>query len=173
MGIRKEIFQESGGFSHLRFGEDLDFSLRLEKTGIKTSLIPEAFVYHKRRTKFNQFYKQVFNSGVARVVLSELHPGTMKLVHLLPAAFTFFHCFLLVGLVLHPSPLWLIPPVLFSLLILSDATVSNKNFWVGMLSIVAAYTQLFGYGLGFLKAFWRKLILRKGINYAYLDTFYD
>lgn len=173
MGIKKDVFDELGGFRPLRFGEDLDFSLRIEQAGLKTTLIPDAFVYHKRRTKFRQFFKQVFNSGMARIVLSELHPGTMKLVHSLPAIFTLFHCFLLVGLVLHPSPLWLLPPVLFSLLIVSDATVSNKNFWVGMLSIVASYTQLFGYGLGFLKAFWRKYILRKDIRYAFLETFYD
>jgi hypothetical protein len=35
-----------------------------------------------------KFFKQVHNSGIARINLMKRHPGSMKLVHMLPAVFT-------------------------------------------------------------------------------------
>ena len=88
LGIQRTVFNKLEGFGPLRFGEDMDLSLRLEKAGFKTVLVSDCWVYHKRRTKFQQFFKQVFNSGMARIVLGKLHPGTTKLVHLFPMLFT-------------------------------------------------------------------------------------
>ena len=84
MGIRRKVYQELGGFTKMRFGEDIDFSYRIVEAGYKTALIPEAWVWHKRRTDFRKFFRQVYNSGVARINLEKRHPGTLKLVHLLP-----------------------------------------------------------------------------------------
>jgi glycosyltransferase involved in cell wall biosynthesis len=96
MGISKKAFDAVGGFHSMRFGEDIDLSIRLFKAGYRSALIREAWLYHKRRTHFRQFFKQVYNSGMARVLLHRLHPGTLKLVHLLPAAFTLGSAALLV-----------------------------------------------------------------------------
>ena len=72
MGIRREAFQQLGGFSKMRFGEDIDFSIRIFKAGYKCRLFPHAWVWHKRRTDFKKFFRQVYNSGIARV-LSLIH----------------------------------------------------------------------------------------------------
>ena len=88
MGIRAELYQRLGGFSAMRFGEDIDFSIRIFKSGASCRLFPEAWVWHKRRTDMKKFFKQVHNSGIARINLMKRHPGSMKLVHLLPALFT-------------------------------------------------------------------------------------
>ena len=88
MGVRREVYQALGGFSDMRFGEDIDFSTRIFKGGYRCRLFPEAWVWHKRRTDLKKFFKQVHNSGIARIHLSKRHPGTLKLVHLLPAVFT-------------------------------------------------------------------------------------
>ena len=88
MGIRREVYQELGGFTKMRFGEDIDFSYRIVEAGYQTALIPEAWVWHKRRTDFRKFFRQVYNSGIARINLEKRHPGTLKLVHLLPTVFT-------------------------------------------------------------------------------------
>lgn len=88
MGIRREVYQELGGFSRMRFGEDIDFSYRIVEAGYQTRLFPQAWVYHKRRTDFRKFWRQVYNSGIARINLEKRHPGSMKLVHLLPMVFT-------------------------------------------------------------------------------------
>lgn len=88
MGIRREVYQALGGFSNMRFGEDIDFSIRIFKGGYACRLFPDAWVYHKRRTDLNKFFKQVHNSGIARINLYKKYPDSLKMVHLLPAVFT-------------------------------------------------------------------------------------
>ena len=97
MGVRREVYLALEGFSEMRFGEDIDFSTRIFKGGYSCRLFPEAWVWHKRRTDLKKFFKQVHNSGIARINLTKRHPGTLKAVHLLPAVFT-VGCALLVVL---------------------------------------------------------------------------
>ena len=88
MGIRKDVYSKLEGFSKMRFGEDIDFSIRIFKAGYRCRLFPEAWVWHKRRTDFRKFWRQVYNSGIARINLYKKYPESLKLVHLLPAVFT-------------------------------------------------------------------------------------
>ncbi len=88
MGMRAAVYRELGGFSDMRFGEDIDLSTRLFRSGRTSRLLPDAWVWHKRRTDLRKFFKQVHNSGIARINLTKRHPGTLKAVHLLPAVFT-------------------------------------------------------------------------------------
>ena len=95
MGVRKDVYQALGGFSKMRFGEDIDFSIRIFKGGYACRLFPEAWVWHKRRTDLKKFFKQVHNSGIARINLYKKYPESLKLVHMLPAVFTLGVVFLL------------------------------------------------------------------------------
>lgn len=186
MGIRREVYQQLGGFSKMRFGEDIDFSYRIVEAGYRCRLFPEAWVWHKRRTDLRKFFRQVYNSGIARVNLEKRHPGTMKLVHILPMVFTVG----VVGLILasatgralmhyddvHKWYLlfalpWL-PILLYSLLIFVDSSVQNKSFKIGMISIAAAFVQLMGYGCGFLEAWWKRCVLGRDEFHAFEKTFY-
>ena len=88
MGIRADVYRRLGGFSKMRFGEDIDFSIRIFKAGCKCRLFPEAWVWHKRRTDFRKFFRQVYNSGIARINLYKKYPESLKAVHLLPMVFT-------------------------------------------------------------------------------------
>ena len=88
MGIRREVYNKLGGFSKMRFGEDIDFSIRIFKAGYKCRLFPGAWVYHKRRTDFRKFWRQVYNSGIARINLYKKYPESLKIAHLLPMVFT-------------------------------------------------------------------------------------
>lgn len=88
MGIKREVYVALGGFSKMRFGEDIDFSIRIFKGGYRCRLFPNAWVYHKRRTDLKKFFKQVHNSGIARINLYKKYPESLKIVHLLPAVFT-------------------------------------------------------------------------------------
>ena len=88
MGVRREVYHILGGFSKMRFGEDIDFSIRIFQGGYRCRLFPDAWVYHKRRTDLKKFFKQVHNSGIARINLYKKYPESLKPVHLLPAAFT-------------------------------------------------------------------------------------
>ncbi|MBR1933889.1 MAG: glycosyltransferase [Prevotella sp.] len=200
MGIRREVYQQLGGFSKMRFGEDIDFSYRIVEAGYKTALIPEAWVWHKRRTDFRKFFRQVYNSGIARINLEKRHPGTLKLVHLLPTVFTLgvIGCLLLflLGAWLYAEGEWLdyqglrptdnmhqgigfvfcvlalIPLLLYSALIFIDSSLRNRSLWVGLLSVPAAFTQLMGYGLGFIESWWKRCVLKKDEFTAFEKNFY-
>ncbi|MBR6893977.1 MAG: glycosyltransferase [Bacteroidaceae bacterium] len=179
MGVRRDVYQALGGFSKMRFGEDIDFSIRIFKGGYRCRLFPEAWVWHKRRTDMDKFFKQVFNSGIARINLEKRHPGSMKLVHLLPTAFTVgVTALIILALVLRFMGSWmwlyaLLPIELYCLLIFIDASIQNKSMVIGILAVEAAFVQLFGYGLGFIKAWWQRCVLRKGEFNAYEKNFYD
>lgn len=179
MGVRRDVYNALGGFSKMRFGEDIDFSIRIFKGGYQCRLFPEAWVWHKRRTDMDKFFKQVFNSGIARINLEKRHPGSMKLVHLLPTAFTVGVIGLIIAaLVLRFMGSWmwlyaLLPIELYCLLIFIDASIQNKSMVIGILAVEAAFVQLFGYGLGFIKAWWQRCVLRKGEFSAYEKNFYD
>lgn len=172
MGYSVEVFQRTKGFASIRFGEDIDMSIRIMEQGFKTRLIKEAFVYHKRRSNFRQFFKQVFNSGIARINLYKRHPQSLKLVHLAPALFT-LGCIGLLFLSVFCSWFFVIPIALHMLLIFLDSTVKNKSILIGAVSILASYIQLFGYGIGFITAVWKRLILKRKEFAAYTETFYD
>ena len=89
LGVKREVFNALNGFdTSMRFGEDIDFSIRIFAGGYKCRLFPEAWVFHKRRSTFRQFFKQVHNSGIARIHLYIKYPQSLKLVHLLPTVFT-------------------------------------------------------------------------------------
>lgn len=185
MGIRREVFAALGGFSKMRFGEDIDLSIRIFQAGYACRLFPDAWVWHKRRTDFRKFFKQVHNSGIARINLYKKHPGSLKPVHMLPALFTvgIGLCLLLVlagavvsgyapgaGLLL--CALGLLPPALFSALVLADASVRNRSLRVGLLTVPAAFVQLLGYGSGFLRAGWERVVRGRGEMEAFRKNFY-
>lgn len=151
MGVKRDVFMRLNGFdTSMRYGEDIDFSTRLFLAGCRTRLFPEAYVYHKRRTSFGQFFRQVEHSGEARIVLWKKYPGTLKVVHCLPSLFVLFVFSVCVAGIWSPVLYGLL--LLYILLLFFDATFRNEgNIYIGMLSVMAAFTQLFGYGLGFIR----------------------
>ena len=189
MGIRRDVYMRLGGFSKMRFGEDIDFSIRIFKAGCKCRLFPEAWVWHKRRTDMRKFFRQVYNSGIARVNLYKKYPESLKLVHLLPMVFTvgvillfLVACFGRIMMV-YGNPVdfysWyylvvgaLSPILFFSLLIFIDSSIRNKSLPIGFISIGAAFVQLTGYGFGFISAWWKRCILGHDEFHAFEKTFY-
>ena len=160
LGIKKSVYEALEGFAPMRYGEDIDLSTRIFMNGYSCRLFPDAFVYHKRRVKFSSFFRQVKHSGEARVILKNKYPETFKLVHLLPAAFVVGNL-LLVMLGIFHHWLWFMPIVFYVVMVFVDSLVKNKEFKVAMLSVPAAYCQLFGYGLGFLGAAWKDILGKK------------
>lgn len=169
-GIRKDVFEKLGGFSSMRFGEDIDLSIRIFEAGYSCQLISEAWVYHKRRTDLKKFFKQVHNSGIARINLYKRHPKSLKFVHLLPTAFTLGTLLLIIGAFFFN---WLIIiPLAYAFLIFINATFQYKNLKIGAIAIVASFVQLIGYGTGFIRAFWSRIILNKPEFGAFEHNFY-
>ena len=171
MGVRTEVYKALGGFSAMRFGEDIDFSIRIFKAGCRCRLFPEAWVWHKRRTDLKKFFKQVHNSGIARINLYKKYPESLKLVHMLPAAFTVGVVLVLLASLICPWALLLL--ALFALIIFVDSSIQNKSLYIGILSVVAAFIQLTGYGTGFLSAWWKRCVRGKGAFSAFEKNFYE
>lgn len=170
MGVRAEVYKALGGFSAMRFGEDIDFSIRIFKGGYRCRLFPEAWVWHKRRTDLKKFFKQVHNSGIARIDLYKKYPESLKLVHLLPAVFTVGVVMVLLVAFICPWSLLLL--ALFAVVIFIDASIRNKSIKIGALSVIAAFIQLTGYGSGFLRAWWRRCVCGGKSFSAFEKTFY-
>ena len=171
MGFSREVYNKTHGFSTLKVSEDIDLSIRMIDAGFKVSLIPEAFVYHKRRTNFKKFFKQVYRFGAGRINLFRLHPKEFKITYLFPFA---FQCFLFIWLItgivglaigseiiINLFLLFSTMLILYLILILLDSTSKNKSLYIGMLSVFAALIQFNGYGSGFLINFIEIYILRK------------
>ncbi len=172
MGCRTTLFEQLRGFDvTMRFGEDIDFCLRAYGANAKVYLLEEAWVYHKRRVDFKKFYKQVFNSGIARIHLEKRHPHSMELVHTLPAMATTLFVLLVVFSCFYP--ILLVVLALFACIVFTDALHSTKNLKVALLSLVATFIQITGYGSGFLVALWRCYILRGKEFSAFEKTFYN
>lgn len=186
MGVRRDVYNKLGGFSKMRFGEDIDFSIRIFKAGCKCRLFPESWVWHKRRTDFRKFFRQVYNSGIARINLYKKYPESLKLVHLLPMVFTVGVLSLViisaVGRVLmHYDDIdrwyWLcagpwLPILAYCLLIFVDSSKQNRSLKIGLESIAASFVQLMGYGFGFIEAWWKRCVLGKDEFSAFEKTFY-
>ena len=171
MGVRKDVYQALGGFSKMRFGEDIDFSIRIFKGGYQCRLFPEAWVWHKRRTDLKKFFKQVHNSGIARINLYKKYPESLKLVHMLPALFTLGVVFLFLASLFWGGSLSLL--FLFALIVFVDASMQNKSLKIGLLAIAASFIQLTGYGTGFLRAWWKRCVCGKSEFAAFEKNFYQ
>ena len=154
MGLSKEVFRKTGGFLDMRYGEDIDLSIRIMQSGFKTKLIPEAFVYHKRRNDLKSFFNQVKHSGEARVFLHKKYPKSLKIVHFFPAVFT-LGLLLSALLFLIGFKTLLLLYFLYFLVLIFSASIKYKDIKLGFLSAIASFVMLIGYGWGFIKSFVR------------------
>lgn len=164
MGLSRNLFEKVGGFGSLRHGQDIEFSNRIIKSGAKVIYISDAVVYHKRRTGIKKFFRQVFNWGVARVNLYKIDASMLEILHAVPAFVTLF-LFLLIGGSALSTRMWFFSRWLFlaGLLVLlfsaAHAGVKYKSAKVFLLIWVIMPIQVLGYGLGFLLAFFYRVLL--------------
>lgn len=160
MGYTREVYERVGGFREM-FSEDIDMSTRIREGGFSCALIREAFVYHKRRVDFGKFWRQVHVFGMSRITLKLLYPGSMKIVHTLPAVALLLGVAML-ALAAVVSAWWLLPLALYALALLVCATISSRSLKVGLLAVPAAVVQIAGYGSGFIRAYFTKIVLGRG-----------
>ncbi len=163
MGLSREVYEKVGGFILTRLGEDIEYSIRIHENGFKIGLIPAAKVYHKRRTSFKQFYKQLHFFGRARINIYKHFPSELKAVHFFPAIFTLGLGFtIFCNIFFRPlSYVCNFFVLLYFLLIFFHAWQVNKSIKIAFLSVIASFIQLTAYGLGFIQDFVKRIILKK------------
>jgi glycosyltransferase involved in cell wall biosynthesis len=162
MGLSRKAWQKAGGYVITRLGEDIEFAIRINSLGFKIGLIPDAKVYHKRRTDFYKFYKQLHFFGRARINVYKFFPRGLKLVHFFPAFGTVFIAFTLAANVAG-WPLAAVCNILLAvyiLLIFFHAWLKNQSLKIAFLSVIASFTLVIAYGLGFMQDFCKRIILK-------------
>ena len=162
MGFSREVYNKVGGFREM-FSEDIDMSTRIREAGFSIALIRPAYVYHKRRVDFRKFLRQVYVFGMSRITLKLLYPGSLKLVHALPAVAVITGCVLL-ALAVTVSPWFLLPIGIYLLALFLSALMSTKSMLIAVKAIPASIIQICGYGCGFIKAYVVKILLGRGRN---------
>lgn len=162
MGYSRKVWKKIGGFREM-FSEDIDMSTRVRQSGFSIQLIREAYVYHKRRTSFPKFCRQTYVFGMSRITLKLLYPGSMKLVHCLPATFVIGSVTMIVL-----SLFWkwyaILPLATYLLAVWITALISTRSLKIGTLAILTSIIQLGAYGCGFIKAYVWKILLGHGRN---------
>ena len=171
MGLSKKAFLASGGFGKIHPGEDPDLALRLHKLGFKTTLIETAFVYHKRRTSWSKFYKQVHKFGMVRPILNQWHPESKTLVYWFPSLFS-LGFLVSIALLLFNIALPLYLYILYFSLAFMLALISNKSITVAFQALLAIGIQFFGYGYGFIKSTFSLVVLGKHPEEAFPQLFF-
>ncbi len=160
MGYSRKVYEQVGGFREM-FSEDIDMSTRIRQAGFSIGLIRSASVWHKRRIDMKKFLRQVYVFGMSRITLKLLYPDSLKAVHCLPAAFV-IGCTGLILLSALVSPWFITPIAIYLILLFICAAISTKRLKIAAMAVPAAIIQLGGYGAGFIKAYFTKIILGRG-----------
>ncbi len=159
MGFSRKVYGKTGGFREM-FSEDIDMSTRIRLDGFSIALFPDVKVFHKRRVDFRKFWRQVHVFGMSRITLQLLYPGSMKLVHWLPALFVIGALAMIIV-----SFFWewaLIPLAVYILALWIWGIVSTRSLKIGTMGVGASLVQLSGYGTGFIRAYVWKILLGHG-----------
>lgn len=171
MGLSKDAFEASKGFGKIHPGEDPDLSIRLWKMNYKTALIPNAYVFHKRRIDWEKFYKQVNKFGKARPILNKRYPEYSKPTYWFPSLFIGGFLLALALLAFNSYLLFYLYIMYFTLLLL-ESLIQTKSFKIAFLTIIATFIQFFGYGAGFLYSYFLLNIKKEVAEKAMPEMFF-
>lgn len=175
MGITRTLYEKVGGFGSLRHGQDIELSHRIRTSGATVRFIPDAVVYHRRRTSLRRFFRQVFNWGVARVNLGKISSDLLEPIHFLPALALLVALMIVVG-----APIW--PTIFLPLLLIGIAGwlglalyagLSRKSAAVAGYALLTVPFQIGGYGAGFIIAFLKRFLFGKGAWTGFTKRYYD
>ena len=173
MGVRKAAFENVGGFSEMRIGEDPDLSMTLWKNGFKTAFYDNIGVYHKRRTDFGRFSKQVYQFGCARPILNQRHPNYVRISFAFPSLFLLGYVCGFIEYFLIGNKLILMCYGFYTLLVFFHALWKTKNISIAGLAIISTYIQMFSYGYGFLESWIKLNVLRMTPQEAFPKHFHQ
>lgn len=152
MGISKEVFEKTQGFGKIHPGEDPDLTIRIWKAGYETTLLPEAYVYHKRRISWEKFHIQVNKFGMVRPILNLWHPTTAKLTYWFPTLFCLGFIISIIASIFFEFHWFSYAYGVYFIAILFDAFMRTKSIKIALLAMIAVCIQFYGYGYGFLKS---------------------
>ena len=174
MGIKRSIYNQIGGFGSLRHGQDIEFSNRIRKSGARIKFLINAIVFHRRRTSIKQFFKQVFNWGVARINLGKIDIAMLETVHFIPsiatvtALLSFVVCKVLKFSLSKYLLIMMIPLAILSLY----GSITKKDIRIFPYLMIVIPAQIIGYGTGFFQAYVRRFIFNQEELVGFKKNYY-
>lgn len=172
MGVRKAAFEQVGGFSKMRVGEDPDLSMTLWEQGFTTVYYGDIEVYHKRRTNFSKFSRQVYEFGCARPILNVRHPKYVKFSFSFPSFFLLGYVLGCIEYFFFERGFILALYGMYSFLVFFHALFKSANISIATMAVLATYIQMFSYGWGFLKSWFKLNVLQMKPEEAFPHHFY-
>ena len=174
MGITREVYEKIGGFGKLRHGQDIEYSNRIIKNKFSIRFISDALVFHRRRTSMKLFFKQVFNWGVARINLGKIDKRMLEPIHFIPAFATIMSFMLIIASFYSYLGKYLIF-LGFSLLSCASifGSIKKGNLLIFFLLLMIIPIQVFGYGTGFILAFFKRFIFSQKEFVGYSKKYYS
>ncbi len=175
MGLSREVYDNIGGFGALRHGQDIEFSQRIIDSGANVRFVPDAVVYHKRRSSLKKFFKQVFNWGVARINLYKINSDMLEPVHALPAIALVLAIIVLVLALLGTfwAEILVGSGIVILFLVAIHAWTVIRSIKSAFLVMIVIPTQVLGYGSGFLWGAFQRVFLRKEEIVGFQKKYYQ
>ncbi len=166
MGFSRKVYEATGGFPFGFMGEDIVLSLKIKSLGFKIGLIQDAYVYHHRKKDFGAFFKQMQFFGQSRINITKHIPGSLKPIHLLPVGFLIYLIVTYLSIFVSGTAFIALKALFYTYfgLIFLDSSIKNKSIHIGFLSVMAVFVQFTGYGIGFIKDFWKRLVLKDNVK---------
>ena len=172
MGLSKKAFEASKGFGNIHPGEDPDLSIRLWNLGFETKLFPTAYVYHKRRIDWEKFSMQVNKFGKARPILNSWYPKYNKLTFFFPSVFIIGFAISILLMLIYNFDYLLQLYFIYFLVLFLVSSYQNKSIKIGYFSLIAVWIQFYGYGTGFIKSFFKVIVLKQKPQEAFPELFF-
>ena len=134
---KKEVFDKIGLFNeNLKRSQDMEFNLRLKKSGGKILLVPDIVSYYYPKSNLKDFFLHNFEDGVWVIYPLKFVKTPLQLRHYLPLIFVL------------TLPLSILPYILVSLFFSLKIAIKEKNSRLFFVMPLAFTTRHIGYGLG-------------------------
>ena len=167
MVVRRDVWEQTGGFSDMHPGEDPQWVYRAWDAGFSTVAVPDLKVFHKRRINLRSFWRQVLRFGRARAILTRQFPRYFSPVYLAPVFFVLWTLLAITG----PGFFrwtW----VAYALCAFVEFLIRSPHPLLALEALFLMLVQHTGYALGFLQGWFKLFILGKNPRQAFPGMFF-
>lgn len=156
---KRSIFEAIGYFQEdLVRNQDDEFHYRANQNGLKVYLHPEIRSFYTPRDSLGKLFQQYYQYGFYKPLVFKKVRQSLRLRHLIPAAFVLYLFSLPLTLV---WPWWIMPLVIYIGLNLYFSLPAKAPWQVRITALSVFPTLHFAYGWGFLRGLWHWNFLSK------------
>ena len=152
---KREVIERGGLMDEtLPVNQDDEFHYRVRSKGYRIMMIPEMSSTYYVRDSFIKLFRQYFRYGLYKPAVLKKVRGSVRLRHLMPSLFTIY--LLSLPLIIF-IPIWILPMMLYFLLILARSFSFKEILKIRFLSIPVFPLIHISYGCGFLVGLIKKI----------------